>query len=71
MITLIIKNVKTDKEVIETFLSKDKAQERLDQIDNAPLKWKLTGVACDTDGERAMCEPYLISKKERKSYYEI
>lgn len=70
MINLIVKNVKQDKEAVESFTSLDKAEERLIQIDNNPLKWKLTGVAADSKTEKNLAEPYLINKKERDKYYE-
>lgn len=70
MINLLIKDVKLDKDSIETFTSKDKAEARLIQVDNNPKKWKLMGVACDSMSEKSLAEPYLIKKSERDMYYE-
>ena len=65
MITLTILNLKTRKTTIETYLSKDKAEKRLQTLKTAPIQktekkgeW-LDGWSYDQDSEKALIETYV------------
>lgn len=64
MITLSVLDVKKKKIKEEVFISKDKAEERLNDIAANPKKWSLKGASYDTSSEERIIHPFLFPKRK-------
>lgn len=72
MITLTIKNLKTKKNAIECFASKDEAEKKLEKIitdskhKNANADEYLEAWSYDTESEKSLIETYLPDDRKSK-----
>ena len=72
MIQLIIRDIKTKKEEVKEFSSKDKCEDFLtskccavyDKHPEKGLKYRVTGATYDTKSEEALVKPYLFNRKD-------
>ena len=72
MIQLIIRDLRTKREEVKIFTSKDKCEEFLESkccpiYDAHPeksLKYRVAGATYDTKSEYAILKPYLFDKKD-------